>query len=167
MTSPTNTTSRTSTTGGRPRRDADSSPAGGQTADTVDDELEELARAQEEATGKAKEKVASQVLQEARATGGRSADRLALAARRDLLEELRAQEQEEGRRQLSAAAASSEDAVAGVVRGVVTIVRSVLPAGLTRPEELIETTFALADQGLRVARRLALAVTGGVRDVIA
>jgi hypothetical protein len=166
MTSPTNTTPRPAASGGRPRRDADSSPAA-DPGRAEENDLDELARTQEETTDRARELVASRVLQAARSTDGDAADRLVLAARRDLLAELRAQEQEEARRQLSAAADSSEDAVAGVVRGVVTIVRGVLPTAVTRPDELIETTYALADQGLRVVRRLALAVTGGVRDVLA
>lgn len=167
MSSPTNPTPRAATTGGRTRRDADSSPATDRMEDGGGEDLEQIARTRDEATEQAMELVANRVLQNARAANGDSADRLVLTARRDLLTELRAQEQEEARRQLSAAAASSEDAVSGVVRGVVTIVRALLPVGLTRPDELIETTYALADQGLRVTRRLALAVTGGVRDGIA
>lgn len=92
--------------------------------------------------------------------------RLVVAARRDLLEELRAQEQEQARRQLAAAADSGEDAVTGLVQGVASIVRSLVPAVLVRPEEVIETTYALADQGLRVSRRLALTVTGSVRSLV-
>ena len=41
-----------------------------------------------------------------------------------------------------------------------------MPAALVRPEEVIETTFALADQGLRVTRRLALVVTQSVRSLV-
>lgn len=136
MTSPSTTTTRTPQNAARTRRDADSAPDGDRTE------------------------------AQAKTSDGETADRLVLDARRDLLTELRAQEQDQARRQLSAAAESSEDAVAGLVRGVVTIVRGVLPTALTRPEEVIETTYALADQGLRVIRRLALAVTGGVRDVV-
>jgi hypothetical protein len=36
---------------------------------------------------------------------------------------------------------------------------------LVRPEDVIEAGFALADQGLRVGRRLALTVTSGVRSL--
>jgi uncharacterized membrane protein len=80
--------------------------------------------------------------------------------------ELRAQEQEQARRQLTAAADSSEEAVVGIVQGVTTIVRSLVPAVVVRPEEVIETTYALADQSLRVVRRLALVVTGSVRSLV-
>jgi hypothetical protein len=55
--------------------------------------------------------------------------------------------------------------VVGVVHGLTTIVRSVVPAALVRPEDVIEATFALADQGLRVGRRLALTVTSSVRSL--
>jgi hypothetical protein len=143
VTSPSTTSTRTSQSAARTRRDADSAADGDRTEAPADGGREE-----------------------ARTSNGVRADHLTFDAHRDLLTELRAQEQEQARRQLSAAAESSEDAVAGLVRGVVTIVRGVLPTALTRPEEVIETTYALADQGLRVMRRLALAVTGGVRDVI-
>jgi hypothetical protein len=63
------------------------------------------------------------------------------------------------------ASRSSEDAVAGLVQGITTIVRSIVPAAIVRPEDVIEATFALADQGLRVGRRLALTVTSGVRSL--
>jgi hypothetical protein len=42
-----------------------------------------------------------------------------------------------------------------------------VPAVLIRPQEVIETTYALADQSLRVARRMALAVTENVRGLVA
>ena len=77
------------------------------------------------------------------ATAGSDDERtrqLVLAVRRDLLTELRSQEQEQARRQLTSAADSSEDAVTGVVQGVTTIVRSLVPAVLVRPEEVIETS---------------------------
>jgi len=130
-------------------------------------ELEELARTRDEAEDRARELLAAQVLQEARnGSHDERARQLVLAVRRDLLAELRDQEQRQARRQLAAAADSSEDAVTGVVQGVATIVRSVVPAALVRPQELIETSFALTDQSLRVARRLALAVTENVRSLL-
>ena len=137
-------------------------------SDETRDELQSLARTHADTQTRAQELVAGHVLQESR--NGRTDDErsrgLVLRARQDLLAELRAQEQEEARRDLVTAADRSEDAVAGVVQGVTTIVRSLVPAVLVRPEEAIETAFALADQGLRVARRLGLAVTGGVRSIV-
>lgn len=130
-------------------------------------EMEELARTRDEAEDRARELLAAEVLHAARnGSHDERARQLVLAVRRDLLTELREQEQEQARLQLVAAADSSEDAVTGVVRGVTTIVRSLVPAVLVRPEEVIETTYALADQSLRVARRLALVVTGSVRSLV-
>jgi hypothetical protein len=129
-------------------------------------ELEELSRTRDEAEDRARELLAAEVLQSTRnGSHDERARQLVLAVRRDLLVDLRQQEQDQARRQLAAAADSSEDAVAGIVQGVTTIVRSLVPAVLVRPEEAIETTFALADQGLRVARRLALVVTQSVRSL--
>lgn len=130
-------------------------------------EMEELARTRDEAEDRARELLAAQVLQESRnGSHDERARQLVLAVRRDLLAELREHEQQQARQQLAAAADSSEDAVAGIVQGVTTIVRSVVPAVLVRPDAVIDTSFALADQGLRVARRLALVVTENVRDLI-
>jgi hypothetical protein len=55
--------------------------------------------------------------------------------------------------------------VTGLVEGITTIVRSLLPAALVRPEDVIEATFTLADQGLRVGRELALTVTTSARGL--
>ncbi len=130
-------------------------------------ELEELSRTRDEAEDRARELLAAEVLHAARnGSHDERARQLVLAVRRDLLAELREQEQAQARRQLAAAADSSEDAVTGVAHGVTTIVRSLIPAVLVRPEEIIETTFALADQSLRVARRLALVVAGNMRSVV-
>ncbi|MGY2082664.1 hypothetical protein [Blastococcus sp. SYSU DS0539] len=130
-------------------------------------EMEELARTRDEAEDRARELLAAQVLQESRnGSHDERARQLVLAVRRDLLVELREQEQQQARRQLASAADSSEDAVAGLVQGVTTIVRSLVPAVLVRPEEVIETTYALADQSLRVARRFALVVTENVRGLV-
>ncbi|WP_029431723.1 hypothetical protein [Blastococcus sp. URHD0036] len=142
-----------------PHTDSDGTAAG--------PELTELSRTRDEAEDRARELLAAEVLQATRnGSQDERARQLVLAVRRDLLVELREQEQEQARRQLSAAADSSEDAVAGLVQGVTTIVRSLVPAVLVRPQEAIETTFALADQGLRVARRLALAVTHSARSLV-
>ncbi len=129
-------------------------------------ELEELSRTRDEAEDRARELLAAQVLQESRnGSHDERARQLVLAVRRDLLAELREQEQQQARQQLAAAADSSEDAVAGLVQGVTTIVRSFVPAVLVRPETVIETSYALADQGLRVTRRLALTVAGSARSL--
>lgn len=139
-----------------------------QTATGGADEMEELARTRDEAEDRARELLAAQVLQESRnGSHDQRARQLVLAVRRDLLVELREQEQEQARRQLAAAADSSEDAVAGLVQGVTTIVRSLVPAVLVRPEEVIETTYALADQSLRVTRRLALVLAQSIRSLVA
>jgi hypothetical protein len=130
-------------------------------------EFEELSRTRDEAEDRARELLAAEVLQSTRnGSQDERARQLVLAVRRDLLADLRSQEQEQARRQLAAAADSSEDAVVGIVQGVTTIVRSLVPAVLVRPQEVIETTYALADQSLRVVRRLALAVTDNVRGLV-
>ena len=160
-TSPTTPPNARKRTGDAPEPEA-------QPADTAPGaELEELARTRDEAEDRARELLAAQVLQEARnGSHDERARQLVLAVRRDLLADLRDQEQRQARRQLAAAADSSEDAVTGLVQGVTTIVRSVVPGFLFRPEEVIETTFALADQGLRVARRVALAVAENARGLV-
>ncbi|NEK87742.1 hypothetical protein GCU60_18545 [Blastococcus saxobsidens] len=173
MTTPSakNRTTTDTATGGT-ERTADTaterpSDAGTQPATGGADEMEQLARTRDEAEDRARELLAAQVLQESRnGSHDERARQLVLAVRRDLLVELREQEQEQARRQLASAADSSEDAVAGLVNGVTTIARSLVPAVLVRPEEVIETTYALADQGLRVARRFALAVTENVRSLV-
>jgi hypothetical protein len=130
-------------------------------------EFEELSRTRDQAEDRARELLAAEVLHAARnGSHDERARQLVLAVRRDLLTELRSQEQQQARRQLAAAADSSEDAVTGIVQGVTTIVRSLVPAVLVRPQEVIETTYALADQSLRVARRLALTVTENVRSLV-
>ncbi|MCA0144446.1 hypothetical protein [Blastococcus sp. LR1] len=165
MTTPSPKTSRATDANGSDKSAADDTiQPSGQSAPV---ELEELARTRDEAEDRARELLAAQVLQESRnGSHDERARQLVLAVRRDLLVELREQEQEQARRQLSAAADSSEDAVAGLVQGVATIVRSLVPAVLVRPEEVIETTYALADQSLRVTRRFALVVTQSMRGLI-
>jgi hypothetical protein len=147
----------------------DHTPAIERSAEARGGEMEELARTQEDVAERARRLVAGELIT---APSNGHADehrveRLREWARADLLAELRGQEQEQARRQLAAAARSGEDAVVGVVQGITTIVRSIVPAALTRPEEVIEATFALADQGLRVGRRLALTVTSSVRSLTA
>lgn len=130
-------------------------------------ELEELARKQADVTERAR-RVAAVELVTSPVNGHRDdqpVERLLDEARAGLVAQLREREQERARRQLAAAARGSEDAVEGVVQGLTTIVRSIVPAALVRPEELIEATFALVDQGLRVSRRLVLTVASGVRSL--
>lgn len=133
----------------------------------LDGDLVEIARTQEDVVQRARRVVAGEILNATPNGHGDDdrVERLLDSARADLLSELRTQEQERARRQLAEAARSSEDAVVGVVHGLTTIVRSVVPAALVRPEDVIEATFALADQGLRVGRRLALTVTSSVRSL--
>ena len=165
MTTPSATNPKPSTTdtaAAKRTADAELEPATGNA-----DEMEGLARTRDEAEDRARELLAAQVLQESRnGSHDERARQLVLAVRRDLLLELREQEQEQARRQLASAADSSEDAVAGLVQGVTTIVRSLVPVVLVRPEEVIETTYALADQSLRVTRRLALVLTQSVRSLV-
>jgi hypothetical protein len=130
-------------------------------------ELRELVQTQDDVAERARRLVAAELL--AVPSNGHLDDqrgeRPRESVRADLLAELREQEQERARRQLAAAARSGEDAVAGMVEGITAIVRSIVPAVLTRPEDVIEAAFALADQGLRVGRRLALRVASSVRDL--
>jgi hypothetical protein len=133
-----------------------------------DTELRDLVRTQDDVTSQARRIVAGRVVAQAGdspAAEGVRTDRLVAATRADLLAELRGQEQEEARRQLAEAGRNGEDAAAAVVRGATAIVRSVVPAALVRPEDLIEAAYGLADQALRVTRRLALSVTAGLRDL--
>lgn len=132
-----------------------------------DDEIRALARTQDDVAQRARRLVAGELVRyEPNGHGEEQrVDRLLSKVRADLLAELRGQEQERARQQLTDAARSSENAVAGVVQGVTTIVRSVVPAALVRPEDVIEATFALADQGLRVGRRLALTMATSVRSL--
>jgi hypothetical protein len=166
MTAPTNTT-KTSAPAGKTAQSGDSTPSEAELPTPSDEQLEELARTQDETAHRFRQLVAGQVLGEVsdREADDERAHRLVSSARQDLLTELRAEEQERARRELAEATRSSEDAVAGIVRGMTTVVRSVVPTALVRPEDVIEATFALADQGLRVSRRLALTVTGGVRSL--
>ncbi|SFT50851.1 hypothetical protein SAMN05660657_01162 [Geodermatophilus amargosae] len=150
-------------TGTHTDTDTHTGPAG-----DPDTELRDLVRTQDDVTSQARRIVAGRVVAEAGdspAAEGERTDRLVAATRADLLAELRGQEQEEARRQLAEAGRSGEDAAAAVVRGATAIVRSVVPAALVRPEDLVEAAYGLADQALRVTRRLALSVTAGLRDL--
>ena len=166
MSAPT-TTTKTSAPAGKAAQAENSTPLEAELPTPSDEQLEELARTQDETAHRFRQLVAGQVLGEVsdREADDERAHRLLASARQDLLTELRAEEQERARRELAEATRSSEDAVSGIVRGVTTVVRSVVPAAVVRPEDVIEATYALADQGLRVGRRLALTVTGGVRSL--
>lgn len=130
--------------------------------------LEELARAQEDLTHEIRQLVAHQALDRVSDDDHRDrAGHLVTVARADLLEQLREQEQAQARRQLARATQSSEEAVEGVVASVTMIVRTLVPTALVRPEDLIEAAYTVADQGLRVSRRLALSVSSGVRSLTA
>lgn len=152
--------------GERPAAEGDTTPTASSGT------LEELARDQEELTRQIRRVVAQQVLDHAdgdpdaaTADDRERAGRLVTVARAELLGQLQEQEQERARRQLAAATRSSEDAAAGVVRSVTTIIGTILPPALLRPEEMIEAAYLLADQGLRVTRRLALTFSSTLRGL--
>ncbi|HUK67188.1 MAG TPA: hypothetical protein VLW50_00280 [Streptosporangiaceae bacterium] len=42
----------------------------------------------------------------------------------------------------------------------VRLLRGALPAAVTRPEEVLDTAFGIAEQGLQVSRRVALEALG-------
>ncbi len=137
----------------------------GEHAHDPDTDLRDLVRTQDEVTSQAWRIVAGRaVAHTGDAPVGERADRLVAATRADLLAELREQEQE-ARQRLAEAGRHGEDAVAAVVHGVTAVVRSVVPPALVRPEDLVEAAYGLADQGLRVARRLALSTVAGLRGL--
>ncbi|WP_164699687.1 hypothetical protein [Modestobacter sp. KNN46-3] len=169
MTGPTSTTKASQATKDEPGSaapEAEERVAPGASTGS-DVELRELARTQEDVAQRARRLVAGELV--ASGPDGteerQQVERVLEQARAGLLAELRDQEQERARRQLQEAAASGEDAVAGVVQSITTIVRGIVPAALVRPEDVIEATFALADQGLRISRRLALTTTSSVRSL--
>jgi hypothetical protein len=169
MTAPGNTSRPVSQTNGKGRRDGESDDrAQNQLSEAGAEGFAELAETGEAAAADARRLAASDVLTEARdggAVGDERARQLRLSARQELLAELRRQEQQHAREQLAWATSRGEDAVSGVIDGVAVVVRNIVPAALLRPEEVIETTYALADQGLRLTRRLALTVVGSVRSL--
>ena len=130
-------------------------------------ELTDLARAQEDLTQEVRLHVARQLVEDESEDGDEArVGKMLTDARSELQEQLLHQQQERARRQLAEATRSSEDAVAGVVHSVTTILRSIVPAVLVRPEDVIEATYSLADQGLRVGRRLALTVSRSARELL-
>jgi hypothetical protein len=128
--------------------------------------LDRLVRAQEDLAQEIRQLAAHQALEPSadHDDDTERAGRLLTVARTQLLEQLQEQEQEHSRRQLADAARNGEEAADGVVRGVTAIVRTIVPAALVRPEDLVDAAFTLADQGLRVSRRLALSISGSVRS---
>jgi len=87
--------------------------------------------------------------------------------RQHLMAQLHDLDQERARAQLVAASRGGEEAAACAVQGVVRLLRGALPAAVTRPDEVIDTAFGLAEQGLHVSRRLALEVIGAARELVA
>lgn len=168
MTGPTSTTKSSQAAKDRPDAAPETEARVAPEPSTGSDvELRELARTQEDVAQRARRLVAGDLVVSGHdGTEERhQVDRVLEQARAGLLAELRDQEQERARRQLQEAAASGEDAVAGVIQSITTIVRGIVAAALVRPEDVIEATFALADQGLRITRRLALTTTSSVRSL--
>ena len=170
MTSPTTNESTSQTSGVKDRRDNGQeraeNPNGSQAA-SAPAELADLARAQGNLTQEVRLHVTRQLI-ENESDGGDEArvGKMLTDARSELQEQLSREQQERARRQLADAARHSEDAVAGVVHSVTTILRSIVPAVLVRPEDVIEATYSLADQGLWVSRRLALTISGSARELV-
>ena len=165
MTGPNRTTKPASQDA--PATDQPERPARAEHRGSAVADIEELARTQEDVAQRARRLVVGDLV--TAASNGHDqeqrVERLVESTRSDLLAELREQEQEQARRQLAAAARSGEDAVVAVVHSLTTIVRSILPTAVMRPEDVIEATFALADHGLRVGRRAALTVASSVRSL--
>lgn len=170
MTAPANTSKPVSQANAKGRRDGEGGGRQDEPGETTAETFAGLADARDAEADDARRLAASDVLTEARDGGAVDDERarqLRLSARQELLTELRSQEQQHAREQLAWAARRGEDAVEGVVEGVAVVVRNVVPVALLRPEEVIETTYALADQGLRLTRRLALTVVGSIRSLTA
>jgi hypothetical protein len=169
MTGPTTHESTTQTSAVENRGDHEQERAenpNGSRAAAAPAELADLAHAQEDLTQEVRLHVARQLVENESDDDEARVGKMLTDARSELQERLLRQQQERARRQLADAARTSEDAVAGVVHSVTTILRSVVPAALVQPEDLIEATYSLADQGLRVGRRLALTVSGSARELI-
>jgi|tagenome__1003787_1003787.scaffolds.fasta_scaffold20979050_1 hypothetical protein len=129
--------------------------------------LDQLAAAHEDLIHEIRQLVARQALavDTAAADDGNRARRLVTVARSQLLAQLQEQQHEGARQQLAAATRSGEEAADGVVRSVTTIVGTIVPVALVRPENLIDAAYTLADQGLRIGRQLALSVSSSVRSL--
>ncbi len=129
MTGPDTTTTTSTSQDGDSREAADrgsdtSTQETGQPA-VSENELTELAETQEDVAQRVRQLVAADLATHARdgETDDEHVDRLLTSARADLLADLRQQEQEQARRQLAEATRGGEEAVAGVVQGITTIVR--------------------------------------------
>ena len=112
----------------------------------------------------AKQQITEQVRERTTAADGGS---MIDAARTQLLGELERAQQRQARRRMQLAASQGEEAVSSAVQGAATLVRSVVPSVLLRPDETIDMGFDLADQGLLLLRRLSHEVFGAVRSTIA
>ncbi len=98
---------------------------------------------------------------------GAGGQQLLLTARQRLMAQLQDLDQERSRAQLVAASRGGEEAAACAVHAVVRLLRGALPAAVTRPDEVIDTAFDLAEQGLQVSRRVALEVISAARELVA
>ena len=128
----------------------------------------ELASAQRQAQELVLEQAVQRLRDELRdRPNGAGGQQLLLTARQRLVTQLHDLDQQRARAQLVAAGRSGEEAVACTVQGVVRLLRGALPAAVTRPEEVIDTAFGLADQGLQVSRRIALEVVSAARELVA
>jgi hypothetical protein len=112
----------------------------------------------------AKQQITEQVRER---TSGSDGAAMVTAARTQLLTQVQLAQQEQARRRLQLAGAQGELALASAVQGAATIVRSVVPTALLRPDATIDAGFDLADQGLILLRRLSREVFGAVRTTLA
>lgn len=169
MTAPANASKPVSqATNAKGRREGESGGGQGTDGEAMTEGFAEVAEARDDAAEHARVLAATDALARARDGGPvdeERAGRLRLSARQELLTELRSQEQQQAREQLARATRQGEEAVEGVIEGVAVVVRNVVPAALLRPEDVIEITYALADQGLRLTRRLALTVVRSLRSL--
>ena len=134
----------------------------------VQPQAAELANAQR----KAEELVLEQAVQRLRddlgeARNGAGGQQRLHIARQRLMTQLHDLDQQRAREQLAAASHSGEEAAAGALQGAVILLRSALPAVATRPEEVIDTAFGLAEHGIQVMRRVALEVVSAARELVA
>jgi hypothetical protein len=141
-------------------------------ATTQTDEVQDYAGLIAQAQEQAQEAVLDQAVQRLREElgghqNGNGGQKLVTTARQQLVAQLADLDQEHAREQLLAATRSGEAAAAGAVQGVATLLRSVLPTGLIHPEEVIDTAFGLAEQGLRVLQRTAHELVGAARELAA
>jgi hypothetical protein len=128
----------------------------------------ELASAQRQAQELVLEQAVQRLRDELRQPpNGAGGQQLLLTARQRLVDQLHDLEQERARAQLAVASRGGEEAAACAVHGVVRLLRGALPAAVTRPDEVIDTAFGLAEQGLQVSRRIALEVVSAARELVA